>query len=170
MVILTDDVVRFFHRQTFVVVSTVSDNGSLHVSCKGIVDITEDGKIYLLDLYKQHTYQNLLRNKHITITAVDEHKFRGYSLKGTATIDKSAKSKNKMLQAWEKKLNSRITNRIIKNMEGERGHPLQAEALMPKPTYLISIEINEVVDLTPPRLKTIVDDYRAEEKKKEENR
>lgn len=150
---LSDDIVQFFQKQGFVIVSTVDGNGYAHSSCKGIVKINRNGRIYLLDLYKERTYENLRQNPHISITAVDEHRFRGYCLKGKAKIIKRAKLKSQIIEAWEDKITSRITQRIIKSIRGEKGHPRHPEVLLPKPEYMIVMEVEEVIDLTPNHLK-----------------
>lgn len=153
MNIISDDVKRFILAQHFAIVSTVGTDGIPHSSCKGIVKINTDGTIYLLDLYMGQTYENLTINPSINLTAVDEHKFRGYCLKGTAEIVSSDKWKPDVLKAWEQRMASRITHRILRNIRGERGHPKHPEAQLPRPKYLIAITVKEVIDLTPPQLR-----------------
>ncbi|MDP3786096.1 MAG: pyridoxamine 5'-phosphate oxidase family protein [Candidatus Omnitrophota bacterium] len=153
MNIISDDVKRFILAQHFAIVSTVGTDGIPHSSCKGIVKINTDGTIYLLDLYMGQTYENLTINPSINLTAVDEHKFKGYCLKGTAEIVSSDKWKPDVLKAWEQRMASRITHRILRNIRGERGHPKHPEAQLPRPKYLIAITVKEVIDLTPPQLR-----------------
>ena len=150
---LTDDIVQFFERQNFVIVSTVERDGSLNNSCKGIVEISKGGRVYLLDLYKKRTFKNLRQNPNISITAVDEHKFKGYCLKGKARITRPDELKPHVLKAWEEKITSRITQRVLKNIRGEKGHPRHPEANLPKPEYVIVMEVKDVIDLTPHHLK-----------------
>lgn len=149
---LSDDIIHFFQKQGFVVVSTIDRNGYAHSSCKGIVKINRIGRIYLLDLYRGKTYENLRQNPRISITAVDEHRFRGYCLKGKAKIIKRDKLKPQIIKAWEDKINSRITQRIIKSIHSEKGHPRHPEVLLPKPEYMIVVEVGEVIDLIPHHL------------------
>ncbi len=151
---LTEGIIRFFHRQPYTIITTVDRDGCPHNSCKGIVDIEEDGKVYLLDLYKAKTYENLKQNPHINITAVDEHKFIGFTLKGKAKIVNKNKLKSHIVKAWETKITKRISQRLLKNLKGEKGHPLHPEASLPKPEYLIEVDVNEVIDLTPHHIKT----------------
>ncbi len=150
---LTNEIIHFFHNQRYVIVSTVDRDGGLHSACKGIVDIQREGKVYLLDLYKGATFDNLIHNRHISITAVDEHRFRGYCLAGKAKIIKSDALEPHLLKAWEDKITSRVTHRIIKNIQGEKGHPKHPEILLPRPAYMIVMEVNKVIDLTPRHLK-----------------
>ena len=150
---LTDDVVNFFQNQNFVIVSTIDKNGASHSACKGVVKINKNGVIYLLDLYKAVTFKNLQHNKNISITAVDEHKFSGYCLKGRAKLIKLDAVKSRLVKTWENKIVGRISSRVIKNIHGEKGHGRHPEALLPKPAYMIEIETREVVDLTPHKLK-----------------
>ena len=150
---LSDELVHFLHRQGHTVISTIDEDGSIHNSCKGIVEIDKEDNIYLLDLYKQRTYENLKNNNHITLTVVDEHKFEGYCLKGKATIVDEKKVSSKTIEAWEKKITGRISQRILKNVHGQKGHPKHPEMLLPKPEYLIMMEVDKIVDLTPQILK-----------------
>lgn len=148
---LADDIVNFFNNQGFVIVSTVDANGNIHNSCKGIVHIA--GDVYLLDLYQGKTFKNLKINPHISITAVDEHKFKGFCLQGKARIIAKEKLPQRIVKSWENKISSRLTHRLLKNIHGEKGHPRHPEMLLPKPSYLISMEVNNIIDLTPHHIK-----------------
>ncbi len=152
MVRLNDGVVNFLQNQGFVIISTIDKSGVPHSACKGIVEIKKSGKVYLLDLYLKETYTNLNRNPNVSITVVDEHKFKGYCLKGKAKILKG-KLPMHLLKAWDNRVASRITQRVLKNIRDEKGHPKHPEALLPSPEYIIAIEINEIIDLTPSHLR-----------------
>jgi hypothetical protein len=153
MLQIKEDVVRFFQEQGFVIISTIDKSGSLHSACKGIVDINSEGKIHLLDLYRGTTLDNLKNDPNISITAVNEHKFKGYCLKGKASVVKIDEVSSELMANWEAKINSRVSQRIIKNIQGEKGHPLHPEILLPRPEYMIAVEIHSVIDLTPHKLK-----------------
>ena len=146
-------IINFLHKQPYTVVSTLDEKGYPHNSCKGIVGADESGKIYLLDLYKEKTYENLKKNPKISITAVDEHKFMGFCLKGRGVIVQRNKIRPDVVRSWEDKLKKRISKRLLKNIKGEKGHPRHPEALLPKPEYLIEAEIREIIDLTPHHIK-----------------
>lgn len=150
---LNEDIRLFFQDQGFAIVSTIDRDGLPHNSCKGIVNMTKTGLIYLMDVYWGRTYSNLLENPAISITAVDERRFIGYCLKGKAKIVKAGKLKPRIIKAWEKKLASRITQRLIKNIQGDKAHPWHPEALLPKPAYLILMQVRQIVDLTPQSIK-----------------
>ena len=150
---LSDVMVNFFENQGFVIVSTIDTNKSVHNSCKGIVKIEQKGTVYLLDLYRAKTFFNLKRNPHISITAVDEHGFKGYCLKGQARLLKQKEIDSRLIKAWEDKITNRITARLLKNLRQEKGHPRHPEALLPKPEYIIAMRVDEIVDLTPHNLK-----------------
>jgi uncharacterized pyridoxamine 5'-phosphate oxidase family protein len=147
------EIVQFFHSQPFTIVTTIDKKGYPHNSCKGIVDIDESGRVYLLDLYTTKTYENLKNNPSISITAVNEHKFIGYSLKGKAKIMPKNKISKRILKLWEKKITSRISHRLLKNLHGEKGHDLHPEAILPGPAYLIAVDVNGIIDLTPGHIK-----------------
>ena len=151
---LSEDVIQFFHNQGCVIVSTIDKNGFPHSACKGIVQINRNGRVYLLDLYHARTYQDLKQNPHISITAIEEHKFKGYCLKGKAEIIPEGKLESHIIKAWEARITSRLTRRLLKNIrEEEKGHPRHPEILLPKPEYMIAMEVEEIVDLTPHHLK-----------------
>jgi len=150
---LPDEVIQFLGNQNFVIVSTIDKNGNLHSSCKGIVKIKKNGKIYLLDLYKGVTYENLKRNPRISLTAVDERSFKGYCLKGRARIATSKNLDIKFNLLWEDKLTRRISQRMIKNIMEEKIDSLHPEARLPKPKYIILMQVKEIVDLRPVNLK-----------------
>ncbi|MDP2921023.1 MAG: pyridoxamine 5'-phosphate oxidase family protein [Candidatus Omnitrophota bacterium] len=150
---IAPDIIEFFHKQRFTVITTIDEKGYPHNACKGIVDIDGGGRVYLLDLYTARTYENLKRDPRISITGIDEHKFLGYTMKGTAKITPKNKVSQKILKMWEDKINSRIAHRLLKNMQGEKGHSLHPEAMLPVPTYLIEVDVHEVIDLTPPHIK-----------------
>jgi hypothetical protein len=150
---LSDEIVRFFQNQGCVIVSTIDKYGFVHNSCKGIIKINHNGKIYLLDLYRGMTFDNLSLNPHISITAIDEHKFIGFCLKGKAEMVTKTKFPSDIIKAWEDRITDRLTQRLLKNIHEEKGHPRHPEVLLPQPQYLIAVEIEEVVDLTPQHLK-----------------
>lgn len=150
---IAPNIVHFFHSQHFTIISTIDEKGYPHNACKGIVEITEDGRIYLLDLYMGKTYENLTKNHNISITAVDEHKFVGYCLKGKAVIMPKNKVNKRILKLWEDKITSRISHRLLKNIQGEKGHAMHPEALLPSPAYLIAVDIEEIIDLMPSHIK-----------------
>jgi general stress protein 26 len=150
---LSREITHFFQNQNFSIVSTIDKNGRVHNSCKGIVEIDKNGTVYLLDLYKRRTFANLKQNPNISITAVDEYRFKGFCLKGEAKILELSKFKIDVFEAWENRLTSRITQRVIKNIQGKRGHSQHPEVLFPKPKYLIGVEIKEIVNLSPIQLR-----------------
>ena len=150
---LPDQVIQFFRSQNFVIASTIDENGMVHSSCKGAVRIDENGTVYLFDLYKGRTHKNLEKNPNISITAVDEHKFNGWCLKGSAKIITKQELDPGLLADWKKKIARRIMHRLLKNIHGEKGHPRHPEAQFPKPEYLIEMKVREIVNLTPSNLK-----------------
>ena len=150
---LTDRIMHFFGNQGFVIVSTIDKNGRPHSSCKGIVQIQKEGRIYLFDLYKAGTYKNLRSNTNISITAVDEHKFEGYCLKGKARIVAGGALNPQTIKAWEEKIAGRITKRMVRNIREDKAVTRHSEALLPRPQYLIMMGVEEIVDLIPQNLR-----------------
>ncbi len=150
---LSDDIIHFFKNQGFVIVSTVDRRGAPHNSCKGIVAIDREGEIFLMDLYFGKTFQNLKNNHNISVTAVDEHKFKGYCLIGKAKLIEMDSLKADIIKAWDEKITSRLTRRVIKNLKEEKGHGHHPEALLPHPKYMILMQTKGIIDLTPHHLK-----------------
>ena len=147
---LTDDVYKFFKKQHFVIVATIDpSNGRPHTSCKGILEIKKEGRIYLMDLYKWRTYRNLLKNRRMSVTAVDEHRFEGWCLKGSGRILPAERLTSDLIEAWETKISSRITYRVIRNLREKRGHKMQPESQLPAPEYIIEMQVENIVDLIP---------------------
>ncbi|MCM8798801.1 MAG: pyridoxamine 5'-phosphate oxidase family protein [Candidatus Omnitrophica bacterium] len=149
---IPEEVIHFFQHQNFVIVSTLDNRGFPHNSCKGIVKI-EGKRFYLFDLYRGKTFKNLQHNLHLSITAVDEHKFRGYSLKGRGKIVKLVGSKKELIKDWDSIISRRVTHRLLKNIQGEKGHPTHPEVNLPSPKYLIEVKVEEVIDLKPKHIK-----------------
>ena len=152
MVKLSSDVIEFFHRQGFVIVSTLDSQGKIHCSAKGIVGIEEGGQVYLVDLYRAKTFNNLKINPLISITAIEEHTFTGYSLKGKGKIVEREKIKKHIIESWEQKLINRMSTRVIKNIQRDKGSPKHPESRFPHPQYLIEMDVEEVVNLAPVHL------------------
>ncbi len=153
MVSLSIDVIKFFERQGCVLVATFSSDGSIHNSCKGIVRINKKGEVYIMDLYKAVTYNNLQKDHRISITAYNETKFTGYSLKGRAKILPESGITASLLDDWNKRLTSRIATRLLDNIKSNNSLARHHEAHLPKPNYLIVIQVDEVVDLAPKEVK-----------------
>ena len=116
--------------------------------------IEEEGKVYLIDLYKAGTFRNLLGNPTISITSVDEHQFKGYTLKGKARIVERDKIEGHIIAEWERRVVDRISKRVIKNIKQDKGSALHPEAKFPHPEYLIEVDVESVVDLSPSHLIT----------------
>lgn len=142
-------IVNFLERQSFVIVSTLDAAGSIHCAAKGIIAIEEKGIVHLIDVYRARTFENLSRSKTISLTAIDEHAFKGYTLKGSARIVAMNTTTSALARAWESRLVKRISHRVIRNVQaGSRGrvHP---EAQLPLPEYLIQVVVRTIVDLAP---------------------
>ena len=59
----------------------------------------------------------------------------------------------RILKLWDDKITSRISYRLLKNIQGEKGHAAHPEAFLPGPAYLIEVNIDEVIDLIPEHIK-----------------
>ncbi len=146
---IENEVVSFFKNQGFVIVSSLDTNGKIHNSCKGIVDIQPDGRVYILDLYHGRTYQNLKANNEISITAVDEHNYKGYSLSGKADVVMLDDLDEKIFKIWEKNISKRVSQRVLTNIKLDKKSLHHPEAEFPQPKYLILLKIENIVNLAP---------------------
>ena len=97
--------------------------------------------------------KNLKRNAAISITAIDEQQFTGFSLKGKARIVESKEIEDHIIKAWEDRVIRRVSKRVIGDIKREKEQVHHPEALFPRPEYLIEMEVEDVVDLTPGHLK-----------------
>ena len=151
---ISSEVIHFFNKEHFVIIATLDKSGTIHTSAKGILEIGDRGKIFILDLYKGRTYQNIKNNPNVNLTLVDERRFMGYSIKGKARIVREGLISKKRLELWHDKLAKRIARRVIRHVKspgtGSEGIP---EAGFPMPKYLIEVSADKVISLTPGRLK-----------------
>lgn len=143
----------FFGNQGCVIVTTIDKDGFPHSACKGIIEIKGTGKIYLFDLYRKETFENLKRNPRISVTAFDEHKFTGYCLKGKARIIGSGKIDSRLAELWDRNIAGRLTQRLLKNIREEKRSQRHPEVLLPKPEYMIYIGVEQIVNLAPQHLR-----------------
>ena len=149
---LSSEIIYFFEKQGVAIISTLDSRGKIHCAAKGIVGIEKKGKIYLIDLYNAYTFSNLQRNPTISITAVNEHLFMGYTLKGKAKIVAREKIKGHIMEKWEKRVIQRISRRLIRNVKADNKTFHHPEARFPRPQYLIEMDVEDIVDLTPQNL------------------
>ena len=142
-------IIEFLRFQGFVILSSIDSKGFPHSSCKAIVKIEPAGKIYLIDVYHGVTSKNIADNPHISISAVDEHKFAGYCLKGKARMMQDEMIGQEMIKTWEENITSRLAKRLLHNLAQDKSHAHHPEASLPRPKHLISIEVEEIVNLAP---------------------
>jgi len=146
-------IIDFLHNQDFVIVSSIDKNGFPYSACKAIIKIDPAGKIYLVDVYLGVTIENIERNAQMSISAVDEHKFIGYCLKGKAAKMQDDFISQEMIKTWEDNVTSRLAKRLLRNLVKEQGQRYHPEASLPQPKHLIVLEVEEIVDLAPYHLR-----------------
>jgi len=134
---ISAEVINFLDRQGFVVVSTIDSQGTINSSAKGIVKVEEDDKVYLIDLYRANTFSNLRDNPTITITAIDERRFKGYSLKGRAQVVEGKDVDDNIIKEWEDRVVSRISKRLVSDIQEDKKASNHPEARFPKPSILL---------------------------------
>ena len=146
-------VIDFLRTQDFVLVSSIDKNGFPHSSAKAMVKINPLGEIYLVDVYFGVTSENIERNVCLSISAVDEHKFIGYCLKGKARKMPDNFISQEMIKTWEDNITSRLAKRLLRNLVQGRSPGQHPEASLPGPKHLIVLEVQEIVDLAPHHLR-----------------
>ncbi len=150
---LNEDIIYFLSRQGYVIVSTLDKNEHIHCAAKGIVGIETD-KIFVIDLFKNKTYKNLKLNPKVSVTAVNEHEFKGYTFQGQGKIIHHKDIADSIVKKWEDRIIERISSRMIKGVQKGVKSVRHFEAHLPHvPKYLIEIDIEHVIDLAPPSLK-----------------
>ena len=150
---IPQDIIDFLRQQGFVVISSLDEAGFPHSSCKAIVKIDEAGKILLMDVYHGKTCQNIERSQQVSISAVDEHNFMGYCLKGKARVMPDNNMTQEIIKKWEDNITSRIAKRLLRNLTRESTQGHHPEASLPFPKHLIEIQVEEIVDLAPAQLR-----------------
>jgi len=154
---LIPHIVNFLERQSFVIVSTLDNGHRIHSVAKGIVSIESKGIINLVDVFKGITCANIKKNGVISISAIDEHAYIGYTLQGKARIVEGRQIPKPILALWEEKVTKRITQRFIKNVQSDRKSVHYHEATFPAPQCMIVMEIQDIVDLSlPPQMRKLL--------------
>ena len=147
---LPDDLVKFFENQGAVIVSTLDEDGMIHSSVKGIVGINKNGTLYVIDLYHHNTYNNLKRSPVVNVTSIDEKKFLGWALQGTAKIVPQDEINDEISLEWKKRVIKRIIDRIISNVKVHKKEHGVSEVHLPEdPKYLIEIDVKKIFNLRP---------------------
>ena len=155
---LPDKIISFFKKQSFVIVSTIDADGRIHCSAKGIVDV-RGSRAFVIDLYCNKTYKNLKNDPRISITQIEEQSFIGYTLSGKAKIVPKNDIYKEHIKEWERRVSKRISNRLIKSVQNEKGSSTHHEAKLPEdPKYLIEINVENIIDLSPPYAKKTEDE------------
>ena len=144
---IPEGIINFLHAQNFVIVSSIDKNGFPHSSCKGIVRIDPQGVIYLVDVYRGVTCENIKNNPAVSLSVVDEHKFMGYCFKGKAKILPNNHMSQEIIERWESNITARLTQRLLKNLGQDKTQKQHPEAALPHPEHLIALEVEQIVDL-----------------------
>ena len=152
---LSKDIVNFVEKQSVAVAATFSSQGRIHCSIKEVIAAKEEGKVFLMDLYQNRTFNNLEKDPRISVTVLNEHEFKGYTLQGKAKIVLREDIEDNVVQERENKIIKRISNRIIQSIKADHKSKAHFEAeLPPNPRYLIEVDVEEVIDLSPPRFRS----------------
>ena len=151
---LPETVYNFLEKQGYVIVSTFDERHHIHCSAKGIVGLDKKGKIFIIDLFHRNTYRNLKNNPVVSVTSVNETKFKGYTLQGKAKIIPREEIGEHIVAKWEDSIISRISKRVQESIQAGEKSNAHHEAHLPRhPKYLIEIDVDRIIDLSPPNVK-----------------
>jgi uncharacterized pyridoxamine 5'-phosphate oxidase family protein len=148
------DLMDFLKDHHTAVVATLDEGGCVHTSVKGIVGVAAAGRLYVVDLYKRQTYQNILKRACVTVTVLDQDRFVGWSLQGRGkTVEKEAIAAE-LHAEWEERIVNRISERLLSNLRSAFGGKANYESQLPHmPQYVIEVDVEKVVDLRPTCIK-----------------
>ncbi|MBN3040742.1 MAG: pyridoxamine 5'-phosphate oxidase family protein [Candidatus Omnitrophica bacterium] len=149
---LNPEIADFFKRQNIAIASTIDKQGNIHCAIKEVVGVKPDGDLLLFDLYCNRTYENLKNDPRISVTALSEKEFKGYTIQGKARIIPRSEVNDEIISEREKKIVQRISARLISSVKSDLKSRAHFEAELPAmPKYLIEVSVDKVVDLSPPK-------------------
>ena len=149
---LPEKVMYFLEKQGFVVVSTIDGKGGIHCAAKGILSLEKEGKVFIVDVFQNRTSENLRKDPRVSITSIDEQNFIGYTLQGKAKIVPREEMHGHIIEKWENQILKRISKRVAGGVQSgakSKGH--FEVKLPPHPKYLIEIDVDNIIDLSPPK-------------------
>lgn len=147
-------VIDFFENQNYVIVATFDPAGVIHCSAKGLAGFDKEGRLLVVDLYLQNTYKNLRKDPRVSITAIDEKGFTGYTLQGKAQIIPKGEIPAEFGDLWESRIIRRMSQRVVQGVQAQASSAAHHEAGLPQhPQYIMVIEVETIIDLSPPALR-----------------
>jgi len=150
-VVLEKAILDFFANQNFVIVSTIDAKDGIHCSAKGIAGIDSDGRILIADLYLRQTFKNIRNNPRVSLTAINERTFTGFTLQGRAQIISRDAIPPHLAESWEERIVKRMSQRVMQGVRAKTRSGAHFEAsLPPQPQYVMAVEIENVINLSPP--------------------
>jgi len=150
----SSDLMDFLKDHHTAVVSTLDDNGCVHTSIKGITGIDVAGRLFVVDLYKKLTYENISKRSCVTVTVFDHDRFLGWSLQGRGKVVEREGMTAELHADWEDRIVSRISERLIGNLRSAFGGKANYEAQLPHQLqYVIEVDVEKIVDLRPTCIK-----------------
>lgn len=123
--------------------------GGIHCAVKGVADVDQAGQIFFMDLFSGRTLQNLKKMPVISVTAIDEDKFIGYSLKGKAVIFSPSEKHRDIINKWENYVIQKISDRIIAGVRlGKKSKEIFETRLLAAAKHIIRMDVEEIIDLS----------------------
>jgi uncharacterized protein len=115
--------VQEFVKNKLAWVATASPDGVPNTTPKGSVQVIDDEHLVFADLFSLKTRDNLQKNPKVAVTIIDEKKYKGYQLKGSAQLADSGPIFDQMVEQLKKA-------------------PMQ----LPHPKYVVIITVDSVYD------------------------
>jgi len=78
--------VKEFLQTHLVFLATVDSRGRPHMVPKATLAIVNENQVVFVDLRATQTRRNVLNNHHVAIVAIDPVDYRGYELRGKASV------------------------------------------------------------------------------------
>lgn len=132
-------------------VATADEGGKPNSAPKMLVDIEPPNKVFYLDYKFTRSYANLLKNRRISLSVMDEAAFRGFRLTGEGEILGPGEEFERVRKCWEKRLISYQVERIVQRVKGLFS-ARRAENALPKDFVIVQVLTHEGSIVQPDRV------------------
>ncbi len=87
MVKINDEIKKMFKEKIEPgFIGTVCPDGRVNLACKGSVDVLDDEHVWFSESTGKKTYDNLMKNPHVTVAIASRGTSNGYQLRGRAEL------------------------------------------------------------------------------------
>lgn len=132
-------------------VASASPDSVPNSAPKMLIETTEPNIVYYLDYKQTQTHKNLMQNKKLSISIMDEPKFVGYRLNGSGEMLEDQEEINRITTIWENRLIKYEAERMVERIKGNYS-TREAENLLPKEFEIIKFKATEGAFVKPDRI------------------